>query len=295
MLREVLEALDLQPGARVVDGTAGLGGHTRAMAEKVGETGEVFAFEKDPKTFSLLVKRVQDLPQVRPIHASYATMHEILSPSAAQGVLLDLGISSFLLEESGRGFSFRRTGEPLDMRFDPEEGQPLYLRLRTTTPIHLADILERFGEIRRARALARAIINARPRTVGELNDAVLSASPHGGVRLLRKVYQALRIWVNDEVNVLMRGLAAAWTVLAPGGRLAVLSYHSLEDRLAKCVRHFPGAREVIPGGRPPSPEEVARNPRARSARLRAYGKETEDAVALDDLLRVLARCARPGQ
>lgn len=295
MLPEVLEALALRKGDRVVDGTAGLGGHTRALAMEVGPEGHVLAMEKDPITFQELVKRVEDLPQVEPVHASYHEMKDLVPPASRQGVLLDLGISSFLLEASGRGFSFRKTEEPLDLRFNPEEGLPLYARWHELDPPRLAEILSAYGEIRGALPLARAIFQAKPRTVGELNDAVLRHAPRAGVRLLRKVYQALRIWVNRELDVLQMGLVAAWNVLAPGGRLVVLSYHSLEDRLVKCVRRFPGARELFPKGRSPSREEVAHNPRARSARLRAYEKEQHDALSLDDGLRILAGCAYPRQ
>ncbi len=295
MVAEVLEALALQPGDRVVDGTAGLGGHTRALAEVVGEEGEVVAFEKDPLTFSRLVTYTRGVVQIRPIHASYHEMDRFLPPASAQGVLLDLGLSSFLLEASGRGFSFRKVEEVLDMRFNPEEGEPLYRRWRELHPEKLAEILSRYGEVRRALPLARAIFARKPRTVGELNDAVLAHTPRAGVRLLRKVYQALRIWINQELDILQTGLAVAWSILKPGGRLVVLSYHSLEDRMVKCVRHFPGARALYPRGRTPQPGEISENPRARSARLRAFVKEGEHAVAVDDRLRILARCAHPGQ
>ncbi len=295
MVTEVLEALALRPGDRVVDGTAGLGGHTRALAERVGMEGMVVAFEKDPLTFSVLVERVRSLPQVRPVHASYHEMSRFLSPASVQGVLLDLGLSSFLLEASGRGFSFRKPDELLDMRFNPEEGEPLYRRWRELHPEKLAEILTQYGEIRRALPLARAMFDRKPRTVGELNDVILTRAPRGGTRLLRKVYQALRIWINRELEILQMGLCAAWQVLTPGGRLVVLSYHSLEDRLVKCVRHLPGVRVLYPRGRTPQPGEVAENPRSRSARLRAFVKEGEDAVAVDACLRILARCAHPGQ
>jgi len=295
MVAEVLEALALQPGDRVVDGTAGLGGHTRALAETIGMDGEVVAFERDPLTFSRLLESLRDLPQVRPIHDSFHRMLQYVPPASARGVLLDLGLSSFLLEAGGRGFSFRKPEEVLDMRFNPEEGEPLYRRWRELYPEKLAEILEKYGEIRRALPLAQAIFARKPRTVGDLNDVILTYAPRAGVSLLQKVYQALRIWLNQELDILQMGLCAAWSVLVPGGRLAVLSYHSLEDRLVKCVRHLPGARVLYPRGRTPRPEEIAENPRARSARLRAFGKESKDAVAVDVCLRILAGCAHPGQ
>ncbi len=290
MASEVLEALALPRGGRVVDGTAGLGGHTRLLAQEVGPEGKVWAFEKDPASREHLQDRLAEFPQVEIVPRSYHEMLDVVGVSRVHGVLLDLGISSFLLENSGRGFSFRRMEEVLDMRFDPEAGQPLYQRWIHLTPDRVGRILRTYGEVPGWRKLGRAIHRAKPRTVRELNDVILQTSPRGGVQLLRKVYQAFRIWVNDELCVLRRGLEAAWKALLPGGRLVVLSYHSLEDRCVKHMRQVPGVDVLFPRGLRPSPEEIRINPRARSARMRAFVKREVPREDMDDWHRYLAGC-----
>lgn len=290
MAQEVLEALAPLEGGRVIDGTAGLGGHTRLIALKVGAKGRVWAFEKDPVTRAKLQEHMAPFPHVEIVPKSFDKMLEVVDAGSADGVLLDLGLSSYLLEASGRGFSFRKPNEVLDMRFNPEEGLPLYQRWFHITPQTVGHLLRVYGEIRGWKRLGMQIHRAKPRTVGELNKVVLEVFPWGGTKLLRKVYQAFRIWVNDELCVLRRGLEASWKTLRPGGRLVVLSYHSLEDRCVKQMKEVPGARVLFPQGKTPSPTEVQHNPRARSARLRAFQKEGNQDAHMDDWDRYLARC-----
>jgi 16S rRNA (cytosine1402-N4)-methyltransferase len=200
--------------------------------------------------------------------------------SAADGIVADLGVSSMQLDRPDRGFSFREAG-PLDMRMDRTSGTPLAARLQTVDERTLADILWTYGEERRSRRVARLIVDARDR--GALADtAALAAVVRRGVGArgwqridpATRTFQALRIWVNDEIEGLKRFLGAAWRVLAPGGRLVVIAFHSLEDRIVKqTFRSLPdGGRVVTPRPIAATDTERHRNPRARSARLRAVEK-----------------------
>ncbi len=271
MVREVLEGLALGPGELLLDCTLGLGGHAREFLRR---GVRVVGVELNPET-----REFADYSGVEVLAGSYAELLELWDrEERPKGALFDLGLSSFLLEGVARGFSFRYPDEPLDMRFDPSRGRPAWWWLDRLTPDELAEVLKLYGEVRRARAIAREIVRRRPmRKVGELVEAVAAAA---GRNPLPQVFQALRILVNDELASLAEGLAAAAQLLLVGGRLAVISYHSLEDRVAKALKDVPGLRPLNKKPITPSPEEVAANPRARSAKLRLYEK-TEEINAQD--------------
>ena len=293
MLAEVLDAVRPRDDARYVDGTFGGGGYTRAILDAAHCS--VVAIDRDPDAIS----RGQDLEQryagrLTLIAGNFSEMDSLLveaGETETGGVVLDLGVSSFQFDEAERGFSFREDG-PLDMRMS-KSGPSAADIVNTVDEKTLADILRRFGEERQARRIARAIIAARPlRRTRELADVVSKALGPAAARQpihpATRTFQALRIYVNDELGELERGLAAAERVLKAGGRLAVVAFHSLEDRIVKqflaerskapaTSRHAPEARAqhkqtfrlVWSGARTPRAEEIARNPRARSARLRA--------------------------
>ena len=286
--KEVLEALAVAPGAVAVDCTFGRGGHTRAILERAGAAGRVAAIDRDPEAVRAGAA-IRD-PRLEVVHARFDALAEICRARGVAGrvdaVLFDLGVSSPQLEDAARGFSFRRPG-PLDMRMDPGDGEPLGAWLARVSERELAGVIAKFGEERRARRIARAIVRARPlATTAELAAAVERAAPsrEASGHPATRTFQALRIHLNREIECLEAALPAALEVLRPGGRLAVVSFHSLEDRVAKRFlraesKEAPGPRG-LPAARPPrlrpvagpvrpSQEEVAVNPRARSAVLRA--------------------------
>jgi len=288
----VVEWLRPRPGAHLVDATVGLGGHAAALlAASPGTT--LLGLDRDPEALARARARlaaVADRVVLR--HASYADLEAVLEGlgwDGADAVLLDLGVSSLQLDVPERGFTFRAEG-PLDMRMDPTAPTTAADVVNASSEAELARILAEYGEERRARAVARAIVRARPlRTTRELADVVGRVLGRGrpGLHPATRTFQALRIAVNDELAELDRFLAGGWRVLRPGGRLAVLAYHSLEDRRVKeafrrwavgCLcppRVSPctcgwSAKVRVLTRRPlrPSAEEIARNPRSRSARLR---------------------------
>ena len=274
MEQRCLKLLDVREGAWYVDGTFGAGGHARAI---VRQGGCVLAIDRDPGAgrYAAPIQGCLELVQGDFRDMDQHVAHAGVGPVA--GVLLDLGVSSMQLDEAERGFAFRQEG-PLDMRMGDAEESAADV-VNTYSYEELAAIIYRFGEERHSRRIARAIVEARDarpiRTTGELVDVVQRAYPGGHRRdhPARRTFQALRIHVNDELAALEEGLEAAQRVLAPGGTLVVLSYHSLEDRI---VKHFlRGAAMLEPITKKPetaSDAEVAANPRARSAKLRAATK-----------------------
>jgi 16S rRNA (cytosine1402-N4)-methyltransferase len=301
MVGEVVEWLRPRPGARLVDATVGLGGHAAALVG--GAPGSrLLGVDRDPRALARARERL--LPAADRVvlrHGDFARLRAILVDvgwgEGADAVLLDLGVSSLQLDDPSRGFSFRAEG-PLDMRMDPGEGRDA-AEIVNTWPAHdLARAIARYGEEPRARAVASAIVRARPlRTTGELARTVAKVlgpgkprrgpGPPGYRTNATRTFQALRIAVNEELDRLERFLNDGWAVLRPGGRLAVLAYHSLEDRLVKDAFRRWGASCLCPPSivacvcgwkakvrvltrRPlrPTPTETTRNPRARSARLR---------------------------
>jgi 16S rRNA (cytosine1402-N4)-methyltransferase len=292
MVGRVVRGLRLRPGARLVDATVGLGGHAAALLD-AAPSSELIGLDRDRQALDLAARRLAPYgDRVRLRSASYADLASVLVAEGWDGVdaiLLDLGASSLQLDEAGRGFSFRRSG-PLDMRMDQSGGLTAETVVNTWDERALAEAIAELGEERRARAVARAIVRARPlRSTEALAETVARAVGRTtpGLHPATRTFQAIRILVNDELGALDRLLADGWTLLRPGGHLAVLAYHSLEDRRVKDAFRRWAASCLCPPGLPqcacgwtakvriltrrpesPAPEEIAANPRARSARLR---------------------------
>ena len=292
LTEETLKFLVLNTGGIYVDGTLGEGGHAQSILDASGPDGVVLGIDRDPRSLVVAARRLVGYGQrARLAHGNYAEMTRIAAENdiiAADGILLDLGFSSRQVDAVGYGFSFQRD-EPLDMRYD-RDGATASDMVNSLSERELADLIFRYGEERRSRAIARAIVNARPvSTTGQLADLVARAV--GGRRSGRhpatRTFQALRIAVNRELEHLETGLAQARELLGVGGRLVVISYHSLEDRLVKgwmdreaatCIcppdlpvcscGHIPALRLVQRRIVRPTEAEMAANPRSRSARLR---------------------------
>ena len=279
MPAEVLGFLAVRPGMRVVDGTLGGGGHTRLLAEAVGPEGLVVAIDRDPEAIARGARELAGLP-VRFAQANFCDLPEVLDAVGIErvdGVLLDVGLSSDQLADDARGFSFESEG-PLDLRFDPTEGEPAWRLVNRLQPGTLADLIFEFGEERHSRRIARRIAEMRAkqpiRSAREFAALVRSAVPRQKppprIHPATRTFQALRIAVNEELKSLRVALERIPTRLAAGGRLVVISFHSLEDRLVKQAFRSPQTWECLT--RSPveaSADEVLRNPRSRSAKLRA--------------------------
>ncbi len=267
------------PGAVLVDGTLGGGGHTRALAERVAPGGTVIALDRDPAAVDAACQTLAHLPVVA-VHASFAELPEVLAEfdvADIDGVLLDLGLSSDQLADPQRGFSFDAEG-PLDLRFDPSAGEPAWRLLDRLSAVHLADVIYQYGEERYSRRIARAVVERRQqgrpvRTAADLAALVRRCIPrrgrHDRIDPATRTFQALRIAVNDELKALEVALRRIPTCLREGGRLAVISFHSLEDRRVKAAfRDDPRWRVLTKRPVRPAEDEIGRNPRARSAKLR---------------------------
>jgi 16S rRNA (cytosine1402-N4)-methyltransferase len=299
LAEEVMTILSPRPGSLQIDGTLGGGGHTERILEASTPDGRVLGLDADPAAIARVrarLARFGDRLVLRQANfRDVATVAPDAGFAAVDGLLLDLGLSSFQLADADRGFGIR-TGGPLDMRFDTSRGVPASELLATLDAGALASMFRRYGEEPRAGAIARAIVRERAKapidTAERLAAIVERAAPAApGKRRIHpatRVFQALRIAVNDELGALEDVLAAAMDLLRPGGRLVVLSYHSLEDRIVKrfvaaerkgcicppaipiCVcGRSPRLRFIGPQPVMPTADEVAANPRARSARLRA--------------------------
>ena len=281
MVAEVLEQLEPQRGGLFVDCTVGLGGHARALLE--GGATRLIGFDRDPAALAMAREALAPFgDRVELVHSDYRALPAVLANrgvDSVDGLLADLGVSSMQLDAPDRGFSFRRD-EPLDMRMDTTAGATAAEALATVDERTLADVIYEFGEERHARRVARAIIAARTdaaiETTGRLADVVRRAIPRKGYSRIdpaTRTFQAIRIWVNRELEGLDHFLGAAADRLAPGGRMAVVTFHSLEDRIVKHTFRALQAegRLAIRTKRPlvPAEAEVERNPRARSAKLRA--------------------------
>jgi len=299
MLPEVLEALQPRAGKVYADGTVGGGGHSEAILRASAPDGFLYGCDQDEDALQAASERLSGYPgrfELR--RMNFREMDKWLGSDRCDGVLLDLGVSSHQLDRAERGFSFMQDG-PLDMRMDRRAKRTAADLLNTTAPDELARIFWEFGDEKHSRKFARAIDAARRvtpfRTTSQLADLIEREEPRRGRKThpATKVFQALRIAVNDEIGALKAGLNAAWKVLRPGARLAVITFHSLEDRV---VKEFGRALEkdyVVQGevDRPefrtprqpllrwvrrkailPSDEEQTRNPRARSAQLRVMEK-----------------------
>jgi 16S rRNA (cytosine1402-N4)-methyltransferase len=282
MVAEVLEHLAPARGGVFVDCTVGYGGHTRAMLD--AGASRVIGLDRDPDALRQAAAALaSEESRVELVHSDYRRLDEILDArgiTGVDGILADLGVSSMQLDEAGRGFSFRRD-EPLDMRMDRSSGLTAAEMIRDADEKTLADVIYEFGEERHARRIARAIVEARDRaavdTTGQLAEVVRRAIPRKGYSRIdpaTRTFQAIRIWVNRELEGLDVFLTQAARRLRPGGRMAVIAFHSLEDRIVKhTLRSLQATGDVgvsIRTKRPvvPSEAEVERNPRARSAKLR---------------------------
>jgi 16S rRNA (cytosine1402-N4)-methyltransferase len=289
MVAEVLEHLAPERGGVFVDCTVGLGGHARALLSAGAAT--VIGLDRDPAAIEAARRALGSFGErARLVHADYRRLGEVLSGlgiSEVDGVLADLGVSSMQLDAPGRGFSFRRD-EPLDMRMDPTAGVSAADALARVDERTLADVIYEFGEERHARRIARAIAAEQTRTpivtTGQLADVVRRAVPRRGFSRIdpaTRTFQAIRIWLNRELEDVDGFFVRAVRAIRPGGRLAVLSFHSLEDRIVKhTLRSLHTAGELtIRTKRPvvPSEAEIARNPRARSAKLRAAERRGPEA------------------
>lgn len=286
MVAEVLAGLQCRPGGLYLDGTVGLGGHAAAILAASAPDGQLVGLDRDPEALALAATRLAPFQsRWRLWQACYS---EVTALWAAQqlpppaGILLDLGLSSAQLAASGRGFSFQRD-EPLDMRFDPGSSEPTAADLlNQASEAELARIFQEYGEERHARRLARRLVQVRQRrpvtTTAQLVAIIKEVIPRGAGRIhpATRVFQALRLAVNRELDRLAAFLPQAMALLAPGGRLVIITYHSLEDRLVKqallAAERFGTWRRITKKPVRPSPEEVRANPRARSAKLRVGEK-----------------------
>ena len=292
---QVLDGLRVVPGGRYLDGTFGRGGHARGVLERLGPQGRLLLMDKDPEAIATAQAQFGADPRVAVRRGSFAALAQWEETAAGlDGVLFDLGVSSPQLDEARRGFSFMQDG-PLDMRMDPDSGESAAAFLARAGETEIADVLWNYGEERMSRRIARAIVARRATaplaTTAELADLVAAAigRREPGKHPATRTFQALRIHVNRELQDLDTGLAAAHSRLRPGGRLAIISFHSLEDRAVKrfiaghakpppANRRLPQAQAFVPTLRAvgdailPDEAEVARNPRARSAVLRVAEK-----------------------
>jgi len=288
LLEEAIHFLNVRRGGTYIDATLGLGGHSSELVRRLGPQGRLIGFDKDPAALELARKRLDDLavelgseaPKVELVNASYAEVGERVEAKSADGLLADLGLSSMQLSDAARGFSFQAEG-PLDMRMDPRSERTAEQVVNHLDESNLADVIYEFGEERRSRRIARAIVRARPlRSTAHLAQVVAAALPamkHQRIHPATTTFQAIRIFVNHELEDLRALLNAAPQVLLPStGRLVVISFHSLEDRIVKNVmreRAKSGVyRSLTKKPVTASEEEVDRNPRARSAKLRAAEK-----------------------
>lgn len=292
---ETIKSLDIQPNGIYIDGTAGGGGHSQAIADKL-TTGKLLSIDQDPDAIKAVTERLKDYKCSVVYHANFSDMDEVatsLNLAPVDGVLLDIGVSSYQLDNPERGFSYHNDA-PLDMRMS-KQGVSARDLVNQLTWQELAQIISRYGEDKNARGIAQGIVRAREQepieTTLQLAE-VIKASVPAAVRRAqghpaRKTFQALRIQVNGELDRLSQGLDAAFSVLKPNGRLAVITFHSLEDRMVKqrmaswcigctCPPDFPicvcgkkpKAALVFKKGMAPSEAELDENPRSRSARLR---------------------------
>ncbi|GAB4332373.1 MAG: 16S rRNA (cytosine(1402)-N(4))-methyltransferase RsmH [Desulfobulbaceae bacterium] len=282
--REVLEMLRPMSGGIYVDGTLGLGGHARSILEASGPDGRVIGFEWDRQAADYARKRLEGYGErfflIEASYAEFVPELRNIGVREVNGLLLDLGVSSLQLDSGERGFSFR-SDAPLDMRMDQRRGETAAQLVGRLSRDELADIFYNYGEERQARRIAARLVEAREKapimTTGQLAELVAEAIPKKfhpeKIHVATRVFQALRIAVNRELDNLLRILGEAPAMLARGGRICVISFHSIEDRIVKQMFRTRDDLKVVTR-RPvePGPEERERNPRARSAKLRVAEK-----------------------
>ena len=289
LLNESIDALRIRPDGLYVDCTAGGGGHSAAIAERLSDKGRLIAIDRDPDAVKAVTERLASFSdRIEIVRSNFSSLKEILNGRRPDGVLIDLGVSSYQLDTAERGFSYRLDA-PLDMRMDPEDPLSAYDVVNTYPEDKLADILYRYGEERFSRRIAADIAERRKtapiRSTGELADLITAAIPprfREPGSPAKRSFQAIRIEVNGELTVIPPTIETIAEVLAPGGRLAVITFHSLEDRLVKqtiaalaqgctCPPGFPvcvcGKKPILP-----SDAEIAENKRSHSAKLRVAEK-----------------------
>jgi 16S rRNA (cytosine1402-N4)-methyltransferase len=287
LLEESLKYLKVRPGGVYVDATLGLGGHSAAIARQLGGAGKLICFDRDPEAMAKAQARLaavaeelgSEMPQVRYVPRAFSEIAEEVEPNSLDGLLADFGVSSLQLDEAHRGFSFRTDG-PLDMRMDSRSELTAQQVVNQADEEDLANLIYEFGEERRSRRIARAIVRARPiETTAELARVISAVAPSmkgDKIHPATRTFQALRIRVNDEIGQIQSLLKSAESLLKPGGRVVLISFHSLEDRPVKdAFREGSKAgrleiltkKPVVAGE-----QESLRNPRSRSAKLRAAEK-----------------------
>lgn len=297
LYHEIIQALLPHSPGKYIDATVGAGGHAWGILEKSAPNGLLLALDRDPQALAIAEQRLFDFKdRVKLVHASYLRLLEIMSEigwQSVDGIVFDLGLSSMQLDTPERGFSFHTPG-PLDMRYDPDQELDAAQLVNYLPETELADLIFRYGEEPASHRIAAAIVRARPvESNTQLAEIIAAATGgrHGRIHPATRTFQALRIAVNQELQAVEKVLPMAIQALAPGGRLAVISFHSLEDRLVKqyfrresrdcicppeqpvCVcGHKASLREITRHPIRPGEEEISTNPRARSARLRVAEK-----------------------
>jgi 16S rRNA (cytosine1402-N4)-methyltransferase len=287
LLDEVLEYLNVRPGGTYVDATLGLGGHSSEIMRQVGRSGKLICFDRDPEAMAKGRARLEEVaaamgeeaPALQFEPRAFSEAATAIEPGTLDGLLADFGVSSMQLDEAHRGFSFRADG-PLDMRMDFRAGETAEQVVNQMDENELADLIYEFGEERRSRRIARAIVRARPiATTAELARVISAVAPSmkgDKIHPATRTFQAIRIRVNDELGEIGSLLRSAGSLLKPGGRLVLISFHSLEDRLVKDAfkeAKDNGLFEVLTRKPVTATEaEMKRNPRSRSAKLRAAAK-----------------------
>ena len=291
LLKEAIDFLDIKRNGTYIDATVGLGGHSYEIAKRLGAAGHLIGFDKDPAALEIARTKLAvgpsslvvgeggaDWPTVELRHGSFADLANDQRPTTIDGLLADLGMSSLQLQDAARGFSFQAEGA-LDMRMNPQAELTAEQVVNHFDERELADVIYEFGDERRSRRIARAIVRSRPiRTTVQLAEVIAAAArpmnqAERRIHPATKTFQALRIFVNRELDDLRALLNAAPQVLKPGGRLVIISFHSLEDRIVKDAfrervkqGHY---RLLVKKPVTPGEEEIDRNPRSRSAKLRA--------------------------
>jgi len=282
LLKEAIDFLAVRRGGTYIDATVGLGGHSYEIAKRLGAPGHLIGLDKDPAALKIARERLtqaEDGPTITLLHRSFAEIAKGQRPATIDGILADIGVSSLQLADATRGFSFQADG-PLDMRMDPHSERSAEQVVNHLDERQLADVIYEFGEERRSRRIARAICRSRPiRSTAHLADVISAAarpmnSEQRRIHPATRTFQALRIFVNRELDDLRALLEAAPRILKPGGRVVVISFHSLEDRIVKDAFREGAIKNKyfrVLTKKPVTATELEndRNPRARSAKLRA--------------------------
>jgi 16S rRNA (cytosine1402-N4)-methyltransferase len=284
LLQDAIELLNVRAGSVIADCTLGLAGHAAEIIRRLGPNGRLIGFDRDPEALELAKARLDSVagelggqaPTINLIGEAFSSISRHVEPGSLDGILADFGVSSLQLDEARRGFSFMADG-PLDMRQDTRSGLTAEQVVNEASEHELADLIYEYGDERRSRRIARAIVRGRPvTTTGQLARIVASAAPpmkNDKIHPATRTFQALRIYVNRELDEIRLLLEAAPKLLKPSGRIVVISFHSLEDRIAKDIlREYAHkgtfellTKKPVTAGE----EEVNRNPRSRSAKLRA--------------------------